>query len=284
VKKSFFAILIFILLCLTYNHTIFANTPVDSELTKEDYYKLLYENTKDSNEMILNTVYWSIGSLFTILLVLVGGNVIVNYRLNEKKVEAIRREVINEINNLKIESSKTASEFMTVSLENIKARLDADVRDINKTITEQTQSLYQATIKNIESVSKNMDATLKENEVKVEKTLTQLKRMIDENSARDHKKENESRLRLLEIQGEIDLLQGHPTNALNKFLEHAKLSLELGRSLDYPVKTLLDTIEKCTWIWPTFLPNLIKFCDMLPSEYALQVEKIKENVKKLPPP
>jgi hypothetical protein len=129
-------------------------------LSELEAYKLLYENQKHSNDKILDTVYWALGIAVSIVLLFIGANIFINFRINKRENELIQLENSSKLVSLHLESlDKLKKDFddhadqlikkVLGDLENFKNQINDQFNTFKDTLSIEIQST-QRTIKSVE--------------------------------------------------------------------------------------------------------------------------------------
>lgn len=72
-------------------------TTINAASNSQPDYKLLYENQVKYNDKILDTIFWAIGVVFTVILLVVGSQIYFNYSLNNKKYKDLATSIDQKI-------------------------------------------------------------------------------------------------------------------------------------------------------------------------------------------
>lgn len=107
---------------------------VPEKLSELDYYKLLYENTNNSNATYISLIQWSIGISFTFLLVIIGSQIFFNYRISKKEIVFIKKDLEEKISELKNTLIEVIEERFILQKLELKNDFDKSEKQLNKSI------------------------------------------------------------------------------------------------------------------------------------------------------
>jgi hypothetical protein len=155
-------ILILLLVCTTSINSVFAEsiaptdtsikadtleiTTTDSDLigveTKEglselEAYKLLYENQKEANAKILDTTFWALGLAVTVLIFILGANLLNNVRSKRNETELLSSQFNNQLEEIRTHFLGEIKELTKHELELYKKTLSDDIKEELKTFNRQ---------------------------------------------------------------------------------------------------------------------------------------------------
>ena len=209
-----------------------------------ELYKLLYENTKRSNEIIISTIQWTIGFIFTFLLALIGSQVLYNIRLNKKEIENIKSNVEKDITEISGQLNKEINNITNENINKIDNKIESIrkemIGNINDKIAEQNK-LYEANVelhkKDIKIYENTINSKLKELEIKVQKNV-----------------------------GDIWGLKGVKANALSSFVTTAKLIIGLKHESKYILSDIIEVLKELKEIHKIDYEDLNDLIEMIPKE------------------
>jgi hypothetical protein len=229
-------------------------------LSESEAYKLLYENSKETNGSIVTTIHWVLGITIAFLLALFGSQVFFNYRINRKEIDNIKNELGEKLNAMKLENLKEISGVNQENIKYIQTALDSYKSEINGIIearfTEKSQlfnALNDITKNEIESFKKSTREKNRVFEIDIEKNS-----------------------------GDIWRLKNVEANALTSYIRTANLELKAKREIKYILKDITEVLEKMEDIYEgdyEELDNLIKI--ILPNNKD-EIQKIEELYKTKP--
>ena len=216
-------------------------------------YKQMVENLKDSNEKILETVYWSLGGILGIIIVILGSNIFYNFRINK-----------NEMENIKNALSLSLEETKNKNLEIIQKNAQDQIKNISE---------------NFHYNVNNFDKKLKQTEEKLIDMISNLKSEFFE---KESSITNKFALLHSEIVGHTaDLwgLKDVPVNALKYETEKAILDIELKQPIESSLSNIYEYLDKITSISTFSQSDVIKLIEKLPDKYSVHKDKLQNIIK-----
>lgn len=136
--------------------------PSSAIVVESDTEKMLLkqevELLKNYNQQLLNTIYWSIGAVFTLALFVVGAGWYVNFRLYEKDKNEIQRSLNESLGRRFAQETEALKEQFQQEASSIK--------DIAKKTGEKTASVLQKQFSNMQQEMLHMQYKMLEQEAK----------------------------------------------------------------------------------------------------------------------
>lgn len=212
------------------------------ESTEIQMYKLLYNDSRDANSRIINTLQWSIGLGAAFLLALVGSQIFFNYRLNKEEIALIKSDnerLISElIDKLR---SEVASKFTTFEASNEGRRNE---------LSKMMQHHFELSKEKIESIERQ----LKED-------IIRIKIDLDKES------------------GHVWKLRGVEANALRRFVKAALLQIETKTgNVKYTLEEIIKLLNEMKDIETDLVKGLEKVMTSTPEEYNELREQIRASI------
>lgn len=247
-------------------------------------YKLLYENQKESNDKILQTVYWSLGGILAVLLLIIGSNIFFNVRFNKKEVELITTELLSRL-----------EEAKNQYLNEINQKIESSTTDLRKTIEEDKQELsktYQELLKsyndNLNLQIKTLKESYEEKAKLIAKQVERSERIADHhNDMIKHSIDRETKLLkrdILKNEAEIWILKGIHSISLTSYIRLAKLDFDI--EYDWAFKYTSDDIIKCLGkvdsITPEDSAELNAVLEIANEKYGVKTAQIRQILKDKP--
>ncbi|WP_410769596.1 hypothetical protein [Fontibacillus sp. BL9] len=215
-----------------------------------EYYRQLYEDQKDYNDKILNTIYWALGGLATAIITVVGLNVFSSQRSNKAGLEAIKQEIL--INN---------EENINNSLSRIKDRFDnlreQNSQDIIQRIDGKTD-IFTEKINILHTLLRDLD---EKNLAKSKSFNSNLNNLVDEL----RKEVKEVKIDVFENTAGIYGLSGSKENEIRFICKAIEECIGIGRSPE------------------TLLNRLLKALSNIGSIYYFTNSELSALSKKIPP-
>lgn len=236
-------------------------------LKEEQAYKMLYEDLKDANGKILDTVYYALAGLAGAAALIIGANTFFSYRTNTKEIEVIKKSLENDM-----------EKFKNDFIKELEARIELETEKFIKYIT-----LEQ---KNQMSIAKT-EIELKYNSLENKFTLKQnnLQAKLNENSSELEKKITELKVELLLVKGDFWDSVNVGSIAIECYVESALLILESGHSvgsLDSAIRKIEARLKKTKSFYAGDRELLATLLDKLQHERKLQYEILYELQKNIP--
>ncbi len=152
-----------------YNLDVFAQTTTTTEnfVTISQVQALEKQiNTLDqTNNKILNTIYWALGGLITVFLAVVGLNFFQNFSLNKNKFNTFKEKVRAELSADKekmlttIQSEKDTVNLATQKmLSDVKSQVEKNLAELNTKLDSKIKSSVSASLKEHESKIQEIQA------------------------------------------------------------------------------------------------------------------------------
>lgn len=233
---------------------------IAKEPSNQDLYKLLYENSSNSNDRIISTIQWSIGIISTFVIVLLGSQIFFNYRVSKEEIRAIRSELEESFSDLRANTMDTLS----------KERKEI-INKIDDKLTMKEQAYKESISSHYDEQNRYIDTKLES----FDKDLIRLK---------DTLKLDISYLSidLNRLEGDVWKLRGVHANALKNFISAAELEIENGRSVKYSLNHIIETLQNVERISKDDLTALEEMIIKVPEEYAAEIANIKKLYLSLP--
>lgn len=274
---------IFITIILIFSNAIFAkenplvktenlsttsSLPSNSEnLTNQSIIELKAQNNliKDYHDTLIDTVYWTIGSVFAILIVLISYSGFTSFRINQQKLNEIREELQNTVKSNVLENKKYSTELISQFSEKLKSQNDIVLEKVDKAIENQKSLLFQIIEKpekNIESLEKEIESLTKlslRNKTGLDSLETHL-RMVEE-SIWEIKK-IPTNILLTQAQGIVSAIKSEDNNLVSLVARRIKSTLETYYNSDqysvseFTYKTLVSAIESAEKIDPILISQI----------------------------
>jgi len=228
-----------------------------TQIGQQDYYRILLEKTEQQNKAIMDTFYWSIGSILTILIAIIGTSLWYNYRYSNKEVENIIIAAERKVDDLEIRLKET--------IRNDFDKFSSELKNEIKQETENNLSLYKEQLKNYNKAYDDRFSLINENLEgfkDMQKTVSNnLKQHIDFSAK---VLEND----IYKNSGRLWYLEGVKGNALSSFIRSATIKNDLG----WETKYILNDITKVL--------NEMDFINTIDKESLFQLlSEIKDNEK-----
>lgn len=199
------------------------------------------ETMRDYNERLLSTVYWSLGTIAGIAVLLVGFSWFTNYKIYERDKSALKQELNALFSNQLLQIQNKLNEELSGKLEDISTKSVAAA----KTISEQS----------ISSLNYKMSS--------IEKKVLSL------------------RYRAIESEARYWELKGVKGNEIDRYRDMLPLAIELNdeNAISKSLEGLLRMFKAGVFPFYGYVPSLVTTLDSLPAKYSTEVAAIKESLK-----
>lgn len=192
----------------------------NDNISELDYYKLLYQNSKESNDSYKSLLQWTFGISLAFLIAIIGSQIFFNYRLNKKEIDYIIKDIdekILELENKLVE--KVQNKFDELD-ESLKISLVQNQKENKETIEAKFKSQEETSKAKFELLEKMTSFEIRDIQNQLDKTALSLKEDIIKNK------------------GDLWKLKGVESNALSSFIE----VFFIKKKLNYEIKYILDDI------------------------------------------
>jgi hypothetical protein len=257
---------------------------VPNTMTESEAYKLLYENQKEANDKILQTVYWSLGGVLAVLLLIIGSNIFFNIRFNKKEVELITAEMLKKLEEAKHTYFTEVSQRIEAATTDLRKVIDLDKQELSKTYQELIKSYSDNLNQQIETLKKAYE----EKANLLTKQIERSERMADhQNDIIKSTINRETKLLkrdILKNDAEIWVLKGYHGLALTSFIRLAKLDFEIKYdwAFKYNADDIIRSLEKVDSITPEASAELNSVLELAKEKYKIKTDKIKNILKDKP--
>ncbi|WP_127539376.1 hypothetical protein [Paenibacillus illinoisensis] len=237
------------------------NNQAGSDL--QEYYKQMYEDQKDYNDRILNTIYWALGGLGTAIISIVGLNVFNSNRSNKASVEAIKQEIL-KINE---EESKQNNIRLVERFDQLREQSSSELNELLK----QREQILNDRFKNIQSeyihTTKSIKQTLKlerEATKELEDSLSKVLKRIEGSGYKNT--------------ADIYEIKGVYGNQLRFLAMAIEIKVELNAAPELLLEKLLTSLQKLEHIHTLVHHDVSKVIKKLPEEYSGIQARINEQL------
>lgn len=212
------------------------------------------EVMKQYDQDLLETVYWSLGALLTIAVLLIGFGWFANFKVYERDKESIRRDL----------NSFIQSEFKSIQ-NSVESKIKSEFESVESKISELSLSVFDENIKDVNGLignnSRNIDS-IKTDIVKF-------------------------KYELLEIEAKSYQEKGSLTNAFRSqsriipIVLNTSYSWQVSFTLDKMQSLLVEMIEKKeVYLDADDIHAVTKILDSIEDEHEITVRGIKELLAK----
>lgn len=259
----------------------------ESKIDSEVYYKLMYENAKESNSKLLALLTTALTVIIAVIVAIIGSSFFYNYRFNKKEFELLTKENSNRIGAVQKDLMKETKIKIDEITENNKEKISEEFIQISETYKTNFDTLKDSLKTIITSFKQDVDKNI----INHDKAIESIVETIDEieNKAKEDLKLNEKSLKIdiLDIKAELYYMKKWYSLALSSFIDQANLCVETNNSwkLEYIVgdiiKSMEKTIEGKSTITPSTKLNIEKLLPHIPDYLSDKRKKIKDDSKNI---
>ena len=233
----------------------------NSTMSELDYYKFLYESSKENNESYKSLLQWSFGVSLAFLLAIIGSQIFFNYRINKKELDYIKKEIdekILDLENKQIE--KIQSKFKDLD----KSLIDGLTKnkEVNKEYLEEKLSaddeLKKTKFKLLENT---INYEIKSLQNDLDRNIISLKEDIEKNK------------------GDLWKLKGVESNALSSFIEVAFIKKKRNFEIKYILDEIIDILKEIEDIHQSDYDELKELYQLIKETHKTKADKINELIK-----
>ncbi|MBD8138501.1 hypothetical protein IFR10_23785 [Bacillus sp. CFBP 13597] len=250
-KKSILLFFIFIFL-LPNTIVVLAEENSDSKsqdgLQEEQAYKMLYEDLKDANGKMLDTVYFALTFASAFILLFLAANFWSATQSRKKEFEALKAENTLAIANI---------------LNDLREQMKEELEGVRKNHEEKIENM----IEQFSIGTKRAIQTLEQNSEENSNKLMKIKEEIER------------------IQGDFWFELEYYSIALVHYLKYGEIGLERD-FVEHPLKKILNTVVKMEskneFIMALDIEDVSQFLHQLPDSNSTIAHRISEILKRLP--
>jgi hypothetical protein len=224
-----------------------------TQLTELDYYRLIYDESKKSNQTYVSLIQWVIVISFTFLLAIIGSQIFFNYRINKKEVEYIKKDLEERLTKLKEEL-----------LESIEQKFSILKKDMDKQFDKSETQLTDKLFKLFEGFEKMADARIELAKNTTNQKIKVLEKEVEKNA------------------GDLWKLKGVESNALSSFLRSAFIQIELKHEVKYLLDDIIEVLNNLEEITSSDYKKLNELLEIINISYKTKADKIKSLYKDKP--
>lgn len=254
-----------LILLLLFSTVIVAQTPpqivaspsprqlIETQETKETaILKAQLEIMREYNERLLNTVYWSLGTLVVIAVLLVGFSWFTNYKIYERDKAALRQEL----------SGAVDSQILGIR-NKLNEDLEEKLKEISTKSVDAAKANSELAISPIKNQIESLERSVKNQIQSLEKSVLRLNYHVHESEAWYWE------------------LKGVKANEMDRYREMLAIAVELkdSSSISASLESLTRMFKDRVFPFYAYVPDLVTLLDSLPSKYSTEVEALKNLLK-----
>lgn len=256
-------------------------------INSENYYKLLYENSKNESEKYVSLLTTALTVIIALIIAIIGSSFFYNYRFNKKEFELITTETTDKIKEIQKELLKESKVEIESLTKDNKVKINEEFGKISETYKTNFETLKDSLNTILVSFKNDVDKRLDYHDEKIKELENSIS--VLEKKAKEDLKLNEKSLNIdvLDIKGEVYVMKGWDSLALSTFVDQANLCVETNNKwrLKYIVDDIENSINKIiekhgTMTTATKL-NIEKLIPEIPTNLSDKMKNINENYKKI---
>lgn len=242
----------------------------------DSLYLKLYENQREVNGRILDTIFWALGGVLAVILAIIGSNIYFNFKFNKKEVDIIKAEAGRDIKEAK-------NNYLT----EINSRFESLSKDLRASVKEEKQSLetnYQERLKTYSDNFKQQIEALNK-QIEVQEAMRRRQQDIDKIFIDDAIR---PQIILIEMETnenkyEIFFMKESYNVALSAILKVAELELEKGWgwSFEFTGKKIVECLKKVVTISTSDKVSLDYVIEKTGSEHKKLLDEIQALLKNI---
>jgi hypothetical protein len=218
-----------------------------------DFYKLMYENEKNTSARFISLTQWTLGGALGVLLAIVGLQSLFNFRINSTKIDEIRAGLRTQFAELALELTGRISEEAANAI----SANNSNSKDLEKRIKE-------VVLLKIDSAKARIDRQIELKGDELTKEIHKVKATSEKNS------------------GEISILNGNKSGALSNFIKVAELKISLHEEEKYILKDIIRLIKEQSELYILDYKSIEKILPNIKESNQSERNEIQELTGKLP--
>lgn len=249
------------------------NTLQNNNISEMDAYKLMYENLKDSNSKIIETVYWALGAIFATIIAIVGANVFYNFSINKKEIENITKSLSITMEEVKGDMYKIIQKKIDDYINRSSGKLDN-----NFLIAEQKQDTQNKSFLNNINIKINSIDTRLENYI--DESYSEQSEKFKEINEKIEYENNRIKIELFDCEADLWDLKQVYGNAVICYVRKGELQLKINHDVENTLNVLIKVLNKTTSL-TSYYNEINIFINKLPVDYQIQKDTILKLVQKI---
>ena len=223
------------------------------------------ELLEDTNVKILNTIYWTIGTLGALFAAIIGLNIYSGYKINKEKISDIKKDLEDKIDTRLVDVEKLKKDLgdkidtRLVDVEKLKIQTESDIK---KHATEAENKLTELLKTKLTEVKVDINQKSKSVAGRFEERIRDLERAAI----------------LIEAKEYAD--KGIVSVAIDRMIE--VLNIDIKKDWDFQIHDTLEKIKKMVednTLYSDTASELQKTLNLLSDEYSITREEIKRLIK-----
>jgi hypothetical protein len=248
-----------------------SDLPINKNLEEQaKLYKLLYENSKSSNERLVFSINLIIGTVVTFLLALFGAQLFFNFKLKTEEISKINSELNEKLSN----SNADLNEKLSYSNAEI-------VKQINLLNSESNKALRLELEASEKQIDRNVSVRFSDEEKLRNSELERLKQQIEFLNTSFDREIKRINIDLEKTIGDVWGLKGVKSNLLTKYIKTAMLEFEIGQENEHTIRDIVKQLNELPKLHETDKSQLEKLLAILPARFESSKDAIISKINSL---
>lgn len=212
----------------------------------ELYYKLLYENSKETNSKLLSLLTTSMTVVIAVILAIIGSSFFYNYRFNKKEYELLTKETTNKLE----EVQKNLLNETRIEVQKISESNKKEIESYFVQISETYKTNYETFRDSVKSIIETYNNGTKESISRQEESIDSVNKKIGEleKKYKEDIKANSKQIMIdiLGIKADFYYMKSWYSLALSNYVKQCHLCIETNQSyqLKYITSDIIRSIDK----------------------------------------
>ena len=233
----------------------------NNSMSELDYYKSLYENTKENNESYKSLLQWTFGISLGFLLAIIGSQIFFNYRLNKKELDYIKKDIDEKVLDLENKLIKKIQDKFNDLDKSLSAGLTKNQKENKEFLEEKLNSDEELKKAQFKLLENTISYEVKSVKNRLEREVMSLKEDIVKNK------------------GDLWKLKGVESNALSSFIEVAFIKKQRKFEIKYILDEIIDVLKELDDIHQSDYDNLKELYEEIKVSHKSKADKINELIK-----
>lgn len=253
----------------------------------ESYYKMLYENSKESNTELLSLLTTAMTVVIAVIIAIIGSSFFYNYRFNKKEYELLTKEITNKIE----EAQKELLKDSRIEIEKIseinKKEIQQKFVQISETYKTNYDSLNDSLKSIIEAYKNNVEDSISNQNESLKNIKNQISKLEENSKLEVNVKSKALNIDILGLKADLYFLKNWYSLALSYYVQQCHLCIETNQTwqLKFVTKDIINSIQESILSKKTITSatklNIEKLISVLPDTVLDKKKKIEEEYVKI---
>gem|GEM_PF-5583141 len=242
-----------------------------TSITEGDAYKLMYENLKDTNSRIIDTIYWALSAIGATIFAIIGANVFFNMNINKKEINSIKDNLTANIEEIKSDMNNYIQSRIDEYIKKSDDKLNGDIIKVEKDQKAQNELLSERTNSKVDSITEKLTNIININDKKQDGKYEELNRIIKNNIV-------DIKIDLYDCIAEQCDMKKVYTNAAIFYVRKGEMIIDRKRDLEVTLKQLIEVLEKVDNLG-YYCTEITNFVNKIPDNNYIQRETLKKSLQ-----